>query len=68
MLKETKIFAKVHKKLAKYGFILRFPEGKDEITGYAYEPWHFRYVGSPKIAEEITEKGITFEEYIEQNK
>ena len=46
MLKETEIFAKVHEKLSDYGFILRYPEGKDDITGYGYEPWHFRYVGN----------------------
>ena len=68
MVKEKKIFEKVHSKLAKYGFILRFPEGKDEITGYSYEPWHFRYVGSPEIAKEITDKGLTFEEYLKQKK
>ncbi len=68
MVKEKKIWSKVHAKLADYGFILRFPEGKDNITGYSYEPWHFRYVGSPEIAKEITSKGLTFEEYKEQNK
>jgi len=68
MLKEKAIFAKVHAKLADYGFILRYPEGKEDITGYSYEPWHFRYVGSKEIAKEITSKGITFEEYKEQNK
>ena len=45
-----------------YGFILRYPEGKEDITGYMYEPWHIRYVGVD-IAKEITEAGITFEEY-----
>ncbi len=68
MMKEKEIWAKVHKKLADYGFILRYPEGKDSITGYAYEPWHFRYVGSAEVAKEITEKGLTFEEYLKQNK
>ena len=47
----------------KYGFILRYLEGKEEITGYMYEPWHFRYVGKD-IATEITELGITYDEYI----
>lgn len=47
----------------KYGFILRFPLGKEEITGYQYEPWHLRYVGQP-AADEIYEKGITLEEYL----
>ena len=47
---------------AKYGFILRYPLGKEEITGYSFEPWHFRYVG--KCAEKIMSEGITLEEYI----
>ena len=46
-----------------YGFILRYPEGKEDITGYMYEPWHFRYVGK-KVAKEIMKKGITLEEYL----
>lgn len=47
---------------AKYGFILRYPKGKEEITGIAYEPWHFRYVGF-EAAQEIMARGITLEEY-----
>ncbi|HRV75814.1 MAG: M15 family metallopeptidase [Candidatus Nomurabacteria bacterium] len=47
----------------KYGFILRYPDGKTDITGYQYEPWHFRYVGKD-IAKEIFEKRITYEEYL----
>lgn len=46
----------------KYGFILRFPKDKENITGYQYEPWHYRYVGK-KIAKQIKEENITFEEY-----
>ncbi len=46
-----------------YGFILRYPEGKEDITGYNYEPWHFRYVGK-EAAKEIMSRGITFEEYL----
>lgn len=64
MIAERELFAKVHEKLAKHGFILRYLEGKEDVTGYAYEPWHFRYVGSPKIAQEIMDKGITLEEYL----
>lgn len=64
MIAEKEIFAKIHEKLADYGFILRYLDGKDEITGYSYEPWHFRYVGSVEIAKEIMDKGITFEEYV----
>lgn len=48
----------------KYGFILRYPEGKEKITGYKYEPWHYRYVGK-KIAKKITIENITFDEYYE---
>ena len=46
----------------KYGFIERYPKGKEWITGYAYEPWHYRYVGV-EVATKIKEEGITFEEY-----
>ncbi len=48
-----------------YGFILRYPKGKENITGIEYEPWHFRYVGQ-EAAKAITEQGITLEEYVEQ--
>ena len=47
----------------KYGFILRYPEDKYEITKIDYEPWHYRYVGK-KHAKKITEKNITLEEYL----
>ncbi|CAM4315034.1 D-alanyl-D-alanine carboxypeptidase [Bacillus manliponensis] len=46
------------------GFIIRYPKGKEEITGYAYEPWHIRYVGD--IAEEIYKKKLTLEEYMNE--
>lgn len=45
-----------------YGFILRYPRGKETITGYPWEPWHIRYVGVP-LALYLTLKGITLEEY-----
>ncbi|WP_040205779.1 M15 family metallopeptidase [Neobacillus jeddahensis] len=48
---------------AEYGFIIRYPKGKDSITGYKYEPWHIRYVGK-SAAVEIASKGITLEEYM----
>lgn len=63
MIKEEALFKIVHETLSEYGFILRYPKGKEAITGYDYEPWHFRYVGK-NIAKEIYEKGITFEEYL----
>lgn len=46
----------------KYGFILRYPEGKEHITGYNTESWHFRYVGE-SAAKVIHDEGITFDEY-----
>ena len=48
---------------AEYGFIIRYPKEKTNITGYIYEPWHLRYVGK-EAAAEITELDVTFEEYI----
>ncbi len=48
---------------ADYGFILRYPDGASAITGYQYEPWHFRYVGA-EYAQEITARGLTLEEYL----
>ena len=48
----------------KYGFILRYQKGKEDITGYNYEPWHFRYIGDVDIAKDIMERGICFEEFI----
>ncbi len=48
----------------KYGFILRYPTGKSEITGIIYEPWHYRYVGV-KAAGEIHRNGLCLEEYLD---
>ena len=50
----------------KYGFILRYPENKYEITKIDYEPWHYRYVGK-KAAKEITNQNLTLEEYVGGN-
>lgn len=47
---------------AEYGFIIRYPKGEQDITGYKYEPWHLRYVGST-VSQEIAENGLTLEEY-----
>ena len=49
----------------KYGFILRYPKGKEYITGIIFEPWHYRYVGK-EAAKIITQKDLTLEEYIEE--
>lgn len=51
----------------RFGFILRFPESSQSITGYSFEPWHFRYVGFT-AAEMIYERGITLEEFLGQIK
>jgi len=48
---------------SSYGFILRYPKGKEDVTGIIYEPWHFRYVGK-SAAQEIMAEGITLEEYV----
>lgn len=47
----------------KYGFILRYPKGKEDITGYMYEPWHIRYLGVEK-ATEVYESGLCLEEFL----
>ena len=52
---------------ADYGFILRFPEGKEDITGVIYEPWHYRYVGV-EAAKYIMDNGLCLEEYLAQVK
>lgn len=49
----------------RYGFILRYPKDKTDITGFVYEPWHYRYVGKT-AAEEIYRENICLEEYIEK--
>lgn len=48
----------------RFGFIMRYPEGKEEVTGYMYESWHFRYVGT-EIATEIYQADSTLEEYLD---
>jgi D-alanyl-D-alanine carboxypeptidase len=49
----------------KFGFVIRYPKGKEDITGYQYEPWHLRYVGL-SLAKEIYDSKLTLEEYFEQ--
>ncbi len=51
-------------KAAQYGFIQRYPKGKEAITGISHEPWHFRYVGNPH-SQIISDNNFTLEEYIE---
>lgn len=61
---KTKSFTWVSENAYKYGFIIRFPKDKEYITGYQYEPWHYRYCGT-ECATYIHDNDITFEEYYE---
>jgi len=49
--------------VASFGFIIRYPKGKEEVTGYKYEPWHLRYVGK-ELAEYLTVNGLTLDEFV----
>ena len=62
---DTKEGKWLHEKAYLYGFILRYPKGKEDITKYKFEPWHYRYVGK-KSAKDIFENNWTLEEYFEQ--
>lgn len=57
----------LHQNAYKYGFILRYPKGKEDITGIMSEPWHFRYVGKD-LAKEIMLNDLTLEEWHKMNK
>lgn len=57
------LYSQVHKYLPEFGFILRYPKEKENITGISYEPWHIRYVGV-EAAMEITQKELCLEEYV----
>lgn len=59
----TQIYEWLSKNAWKYGFILRYPENKEQKTGISFEPWHYRYVGRT-AAKEITKKGLCLEEYL----
>ncbi len=60
----TKEYAWLTKNAYKYGFILRYPKGKEDITGVVYEPWHWRYVGK-EYAKKIRDSGLCLEEYLD---
>lgn len=61
----TPQFEWLSKHCAEYGFIIRYPKGMEDVTGYPYEPWHYRYVGKAHAAN-IMDKGITLEQYLEE--
>ena len=67
-LKKTRLSDENYKWLEenayKYGFIVRFPKGKEQITGYKFENWHIRYVGK-NAAKEIMDNNLTLEEYVD---
>ena len=63
----TDAFKWLDKNVAEYGFTLRYPKDKENITGIKYEPWHYRYVGK-EVAVYLKEKGLTLEEYNEKIK
>ncbi|MDR2531277.1 MAG: M15 family metallopeptidase [Oscillospiraceae bacterium] len=60
----TPEFSWLEKNSWRYGFILRYPRGKEDVTGFIFEPWHFRFVGID-IAEQIYNSELTLEEYID---
>ena len=62
---DTKEFAWLQEHAWEYGYILRYLKGKEEITGYIYEPWHYRYVGV-KYAKAVRDSGLCLEEYFEE--
>ena len=64
MIQYPDVWARIHAKLADYGFILRYTEGMEHVTGYGYEPWHIRYVGSAELAHEIEASGKTLEAFL----
>lgn len=61
--KYSNLYDWLYKNAFKYGFILRYPQGKEAITGINYEPWHFRYVGAYH-AKKMFERSLTLEEYL----
>jgi len=60
MEKYPKVWKKIHAKLAKHGFILRYPKN----SAYPYEPWHIRYVGKKTAKKIMAEPGLTLEQYL----
>ncbi len=58
----TDAFKWLQKNAHKYGFILRYPKDKEDITGYAYESWHYRYLGKD-LATKVKKSGLTYDEY-----
>mgnify|MGYP002853498792 CR=1 FL=1 len=66
-IENTDEFTWLSKHAYEYGFILRYPKGKELLTGYIYEPWHFRYLG-PNLAKKVIDSNLTYDEYYEKIK
>ena len=62
LFEESEEFTWMSENAHHYGFILRYPKGKEHITGFKYEPWHYRYVGV-ELATTLYQKNLTLEEY-----
>ena len=60
----TRAFAWLRENACRFGFILRYPKEKETVTGYCYEPWHYRFVGT-EAATEMRERNLTLEEYLQ---
>lgn len=60
---DTEEYTWVKAHCAEYGFIIRYPEDGEAITGYMYEPWHIRYLGV-QTAKKVADSGLTLEEYL----
>ena len=63
-LEDTELYRWMSRHCQEYGFIVRFPKGREDVTGIIYEPWHFRYVGV-EAASYIMEHDLTLEEFLE---
>ena len=62
LFKDTEAYKWLLNNSYKYGFILRYPDGKNKLTGYNFESWHYRYVGV-ELAEKVYNSGLTYDEY-----
>ena len=58
----TKAYSWLKENSYKYGFILRYPKDKTYLTGYAFESWHYRYLGK-EMAKKVYDENITYDEY-----
>lgn len=65
VVKNSAFYKYATENIWKYGFILSYPEDKTAVTGHAFEPWHFRYIGDSEQAQYIMQNGMCLEEYRE---